>query len=316
LPLRSFPSERHQITMSFPRSIGQDKNGNPLFLKNEDGEREQGDLDNEMAEAVQHLVSLNYSETRERRQSKRKADERYGFSISQEKARARGVLVPRFWWRTETDAALREWTRAYPSDSVTLGELSDRGLLNAFEGHGSPPGHSRRTGDIPYVKVTDLKNWRIQENPTNFISEKIAAKLRKRGHELKFGDLVTPARASSNIGQFCLILPWQTQIVLTREVLILRVAENNEGIDPFLLLALFSLKVVQEQYSNLALMQVNRDHLGDHWREVVIPLPDTNAGREAVARPVRDYFNGVVQARESYDKLLKIFGPDTFGTRP
>ena len=43
--------------------------------------------------------------------------------------------------------------------------------------------------------------------------------------------------------------------------------ENPEGIDPFLLLALFSLKVVQEQYTNLVLMQTNRDYLGDHWRK-------------------------------------------------
>ncbi len=62
------PSPRHQILMSFPRSLGQDKNGNPQFLLNDVGEREQGDLDNEMADAVQHLVALDYSEGREHRE--------------------------------------------------------------------------------------------------------------------------------------------------------------------------------------------------------------------------------------------------------
>src|ERR1035437_2876267 len=119
--------------------------------------------------------------------------------------------------------------------------------------------------------VTDPKNWRINENPTNFVHQDIADKLRRRGPILQYADLVTPSRASSNIGQFCLILPWQTHVVFTKEILLLRACENNDGINPFLLLALFSLKVVQEQSSNLVLMQTNREHLGDHRREVLFP---------------------------------------------
>lgn len=310
------PTPHHQIIMSYPRSIGQDGNGNPLFLRNASGDRVEGDLDNEMADAVQYLQSLDYSETRKRRQAAPAVNQRYGFAVSQATAGERGVLVPRFWWREDTNAALDKWVGQHPAEVVTLGALADRGLIEAYEGHGSPPGHSRRTGAVPYVKVTDLKNWRINENPTNFISQSQADKLRKGGPALQFGDLVSPARASSNIGQFSVVLPWQTNIVLTKEVLVLRVATNDEGIDPFLLLALFSLKVVQDQYANLALMQINREHLGDHWREVRIPLPSTLAARQAIAEPIRAYFDGTILARRSYDKLLSTFEADDFGTRP
>lgn len=313
---RQSPPPRHQIMMSFPRSLGQDKNSNPLFLLNDQGEREQGELDNEMAEAVQHLASLDYSERPDAKRPRGRANRRFGFAVSQETAQKRGVLVPRFWWRSETEAAMRAWTKEHPNEPVTLGELADRGILQTFEGHGSPPGHSRRTGDVPYVKVTDLKNWRINENPTNFIHPDMAAKLRRRGPKLQYGDLVSPARASSNIGQFCMVMPWQTHVVFTKEILLLRVADNDEGINPFLLLALFSLKVVQDQYTNLTLMQTNRDHLGDHWREVVLPLPSDKKRMEQVAAPIRSYFEGLIQARESYDRLLKVFGADAFGTRP
>lgn len=310
------PQPRHQIIMSAPRSIGQDRNGNPLFLLNDLGERLQGELDNEMADAVRHLEGLEYSETRTVRQGRRSTPDRFAFPVDQETARARGVLVPRFWWRVDTDAALHAWAREHPSDPMTLGAMYDSGILETFDGHGSPPGHSRRTGDVPYVKVTDLKNWRINENPTNFIHRDLAARLRRGGVDLRYGDLLTPARASSNIGQYSMVLPWQTHVVVTKEVLIIRVVHNTDGIDPFLLLALFSLKVVQDQYANLALMQTNREHLGDHWREVVVPIPKTAEARAAVAQPVREYFEGIIRARESYDQLLKVFGPGTFGTRP
>lgn len=304
----------HRIVMSYARSIGQDKRGNPLLKMGDGGERT-GELDNEMADAVRQIVGSAYRGIAHSVVT-RQEEGRLCFGVSQEKARKRGILVPRFWWRRDTEAALRSWSRKHPSTTTTLGDLAKRSIIQVFEGHGSPPGNARATGDVPYVKVTDLKNWRINENPTNFINKALADKLRRRGPTLQYGDLVSPSRASSNIGQFSLVLPWQTNVVLTREVLIIRVSKNDEGITPFLLLALMSLRLVQDQYQYLTLMQTNREHLGDNWREVQVPLPKSLEDRAKTERPVRDYFGAIVKARESYDMLKTVFDPEDFGTRP
>lgn len=226
------------------------------------------------------------------------------------------MLVPRFWWRRDTEDALATWVERHPSEIVSLGRLHDEGAIEVFAGHGSPPGNARGTGNVPYVKVTDLKNWRINENPTNYVHHEIADKYRRRGPELQPGDLVSPARASSNIGQFSLVLPWQTQVILTREVLILRASANDMGLDPYLLLALLSLRVVQDQYATLALMQTNREHLGDHWREVLVPMPATREAREGMGAPLRDYFAAIIKARESYESIFADYDMEDFGTRP
>lgn len=304
----------HSIVMSFPRTIGQDRRGNPLLRLTETGERS-GELDNEMADATRQIVGGAYRGISKPETGKAK-ETRLCFHVLQETARRRGNLVPRFWWRRDTAEALRTWRRKHPSVVRTLGELEDQGILATFEGHGSPPGTARATGDVPYVKVTDLKNWRINENPTNFIHRSMADRLRRRGPELRYGDLVSPARASSNIGQFSLVLPWQANVILTREVLVLRVLENEEGITPFLLLALMSLRVVQDQYRYLTMMQTNREHLGDGWREVEIPFPDTLEGRREAEAPVRKYFEAIVLARESWADLTRVFDEADFGTRP
>ena len=112
------------------------------------------------------------------------------------------------------------------------------------------------------------------------------------------------------------MLPWQTDIVLTKEVLIIRAQPNDKNITPFLLLALMSLRVVQDQYKTLALMQTNREHLGDHWREVQIPLPASAAERIETGEAVQTYFEGIVRARDSWTKLSSIIEPDSFGTQP
>jgi type I restriction enzyme M protein len=230
--------------------------------------------------------------------------------------RDRGVVVPRFWWRRDAEEALRQWQAKHPSELVTLGELEDQLAIATFEGHGSPPADARATGNVPYVKVTDLKNWRVNENPTNFVHEEVANRLKRRGTPLCYGDLLTPSRASSNIGQFSLVLPWQTHVLLTREVFCIRVLQNQLHLSSYLLLALLSLKVVQDQFKTLALMQTNREHLGDHWREVLIPLPATREERLRIELPVKTYFKSIVTARESWDNLASILSEDSFGTRP
>ena len=307
------PGQGHKIVFSYPRSIGQDKKGNLLRKLDDVGERT-GELDNETADAVKQIVGSMYKGYA--REVSHSAETRLCFHVPQDKVRKRGIVVPRFWWRRDTDAALRRWSRKHPSEVVTLGDLEEKGIIQTFEGHGSPPGNARATGNVPYVKVTDLKNWRINENPTNFINKSLAAKLRKRGPTLQYGDLVSPARASSNIGQFSLVLPWQTDVILTREVLVLRVRENTEVITHFLLLALMSLRVVQDQYQYLTLMQTNREHLGDCWKEVQVPLPKSPADRVRTEKPVREYFEALVKARESYARLTSLFEPEDFGTRP
>lgn len=310
---KELPTKGHRIIMSYPRSIGTDKKGSPLYRIDERGERN-GQLDNEMAEATLEIVSREYRGVARSKPTSK--DSRLCFSVSQSNAQKRGVLVPRFWWRKEAEGALKKWSNANNSRLVTLGELADQGILATFDGHGSPPGNARATGDIPYVKVTDLKNWRINENPTNFIHKHVADRLRRNGVKLQFGDLISPSRASSNIGQFSLVLPWQTDVVLTKEMLVIRVQKNSDGITSFLLLTLMSLKVVQDQYKTLALMQTNREHLGDHWREVIIPMPKTAKDCAKLERPVRTYFGGVVKARESWSALATMIDPSLFGTRP
>jgi type I restriction enzyme M protein len=89
---KAAPSDSHSVTMSYPRSIGQDKRGKPIFRINDQGRRE-GELDNEMADASREIVGREYrGQARPLAQS---GDTRLCFQISQRALRARGIMVPR-----------------------------------------------------------------------------------------------------------------------------------------------------------------------------------------------------------------------------
>jgi type I restriction enzyme M protein len=232
-----------------------------------------------------------------------------------EEALRKRILVASYWWRQPYLEALREFADAHNCELYTLGDLIDAGHLEVFQGHGSPNSHYINRGTVPYVKVVDIKNWRVIENPKYAIPEDVAAALR-RGRNLHAFDLVTPTRASKNIGMFGVIMPWQTNVVLTREIAVWRVNPNSELLDRWLLLALMSLKVVHDQFRFLVLMQMNREDLGDRYREILLPIPRSAELRETWSGPVREYLSATAQARQSYELLLRQLSPEHFIDRP
>ena len=124
----------------------------------------------------------------------------------------REVLVPAYF-DYRHDEGIRQFLSFSAIDGITIGELIDRELIIERRGHGSPS-NDQRTGHIPYVKVSDIRGLRININPTNLVSEPIANHhWRGKSSGLQAWDLITPNRASNNIGEFAVLLPGEEQIV-------------------------------------------------------------------------------------------------------
>jgi type I restriction enzyme M protein len=296
------PPQGHRIIGSCPETFGEDKHGRPR-CRFVDG-RQTEDRDDEMAEAAALLEAGVAA-----------AESRLYFHFRQDEAVRRGVLVASYWWRAPQVQALDGFAASHGCDVVPVGDLVDAGELEVLDGHGSPSPHSHGRGTVPYVKVVDIKNWRVIENPKYAIPEDIAARYR-RGKVLQPWDLVTPTRASKNIGCFGVVMPWQTRIVLTREIAIWRVRSGASRVTPWLLLALASLHVVHDQFRFLVLMQMNREDLGRRYRELLLPIPRDAAMREKWARPIQDYFEVMTRARERYEALAHELDPTLFVERP
>jgi type I restriction enzyme M protein len=160
----------------------------------------------------------------------------------------RRVLVPRYF-DDRFVAPMREFLATNKLKPVTIGELLDTRVLTLRGGHGSPSNDVRR-GSVPYIKVSDIRALRVNINPTNLVSQNLAEGLwRGKSSGLKPWDLISPNRASSNIGEFAILLPGEEDVVLTKEMFVFRVARPGEGgWDPFYLHWALCLRPVREQW--------------------------------------------------------------------
>jgi type I restriction enzyme M protein len=294
------PADDHRIICADGRTFGADKHGKRRYKF--DGEVRTQLIDDDLRETTALL------------RTPPSADTRLWFTIPQVDATKASAYVAQYHWRKPTMDALAAFALENDCDLISVGELEDAGELTVMSGHGSPSSHYKGRGSVAYVKVSDIKNWRVNENPANALPTDIADRER-RGRFLEPFDLVTPTRACKNIGLFGVVLPWQTGVILTREINIWRLKQGAR-VDWALLLALCSLKVVFEQFQHLVLMQMNREDLSDRYRELLLPVPRDEKLRRAWSEPIREFFEAQVKARTSYEQLSEVFSEDMLADRP
>ena len=188
--------------------------------------------------------------------------------------------------------------------AVSIGSLIDQDILTTRGGHGSPS-QDERIGEVPYIKVSDLRAGLVNINPTNRIPLSVARKFWGNADSgLKQFDLLCPERSSKNIGDFCILLPGQEQIVVTKEVIVLRPGDKAK-FDHFYLLWALSLKIVRNQWRRIIFMQTNREDVGKRYFEILLPIPPNRERAEQISAPFRNYYIALAKARTILSDYLK-----------
>lgn len=278
-----------QVFVSFADTCGINKDGNTLFMIDPLTGKRTDVIDDRLIEDVNALLDGQAANT--------------GRWVSKDDM---GIGAPRYY-DTRFSAALADLL-AKPEfedfTSRTLGSLIEEGLIFKRAGHGSPSA-DKRGGDIPYIKVSDVRAGQININPSNMVSEVVASGFwRGAGSGLEPFDLITPIRASKNIGEFAVLMPGQERVVLTKEMLILRTTPKAP-VDNFYLLWALSLKVVRSQWNRVVLMQTNREDVGLRYLEIEIPWPSDAERAAQFSAFFRDYYQGLDELRRGFVSELE-----------
>jgi len=280
---------KHEVVFLNPRTCGIYKSGGSRYKTDPLTGKRTNEIDNELLGAVNaYMAGKEGNEI---------------IRVSLQDIFLKRVLVPTYYDIRYNDG-IDKLLKSEKLKGITIGELIDNAIILVRGGHGSP-GNDQRTGSIPYIKVSDIRGLRVNVNPTNLVSEMVARRLwRGPVSNLCAWDILTPNRASSNIGEFAIVLPGEEQVVLTKEVFIFRLL-NKDLIDPFYLLWAFSLKAVRDQWRRITLMQTNREDCGDRHREIILPLPPSRLWALDRSEAFRKYFGTLANTKLEFNKTLK-----------
>lgn len=277
-----------EVFVSYADTVGINKDGNLLFTVDPQTGKRTTLIDDKVSSDVDALTAGEEAPT--------------GRWI---RSNAFGLAVPAYYDVQHNDALERLLhTKYHGLRSRTLGDLIAEGEIVARPGHGSPSA-DMRDGTFPYIKVSDIRAGQININPTNRVPLVVAERFwRGPSSGLEAFDLVTPVRASKNIGEFAMLMPGQEQIVLTKEVLVVR--PNADALaDSFFLMWALSLKAVRDQWKRIVFMQTNREDVGKRYLEIAIPWPETAAIGKSLSQPFRVYYEGMETLRQGFMTALE-----------
>lgn len=126
------------------------------------------------------------------------------------------------------------------------------------------------TGNIPFIRTSDIANWDIKIDPKQGISEDIYEGLKEK-QDIKPYDILMVRDGTYLIGTCAMLLPDDVKIVYQSHIYKIR-SNDFDKLDPYLLLGLLSSPIVKRQIRSKQFTQDIIDTLGGRINELILPI--------------------------------------------
>ncbi len=220
-----------------------------------------------------------------------------------------GIYVPRYY-HARFHKVIEHEPNVCP---LAIQQLLDENIILTFPGHGSPEAKYKGKGEIPYIRVSDIVNWELYRNPTATLPRHEYERVRGNGVQLRQGDILFVRRGSYRIGSVAMASPFDREVLLTREFVVIRVinANNRYGIDSYYLLYLLAHEFTQNQLNHKVFMDTTLPNIGDRWKELELPLSTDPDIRSQVSNEVKHAVEQKWRAVTTLNDLRSRFGEIT-----
>jgi len=157
------------------------------------------------------------------------------------------------------------------------------------------------TGAIPFIRTSDISNWKIKTDPKQGVSEAIYEQYASK-QDLQPGDLLFVRDGTYLIGATCLVTAADAKILYQSHILKFRVVAD-EAISAPLLLALLSSPIVRKQIRAKQFTADIIDTIGNRYYELILPFPLNSEFRQKIEKAVLDVVNNRMGLRERLRRI-------------
>ena len=215
-----------------------------------------------------------------------------GFYLDPKRVR-NNVLCPRYY-DPGIDSVIQRLSKTH--SLLEFGRLVDEKCLSVKTGD-EVGKLAYGTGDIPFVRTSDLSNWEIKADPKHRIGRSIYESLMKK-QDVRPYDILMVKDGTYLIGTCGIVTQYDLEIVYQSHLFKIRTHENPYGLNQFLLLAILSSDIVRRQIRAKQFTQDIIDSLGERIHELVLPIPKNTAQRKEITAIVSRVIEERVNARE------------------
>lgn len=191
------------------------------------------------------------------------------------------VFIPKYY-----DPVLKQEIEALgrTHELVPLGQLIDDGRITVQAGHEIGK-MAYGTGNIPFVRTSDISNWEIKAVPKQGVSEEIYQQYAEK-EDVQAGDILLVRDGTYLIGTNCIITKLDLPMIFQSHILKFRVVDKR-CLNPFILFLCLNCTLVQRQIRNMQFTADIIDTLGTRYREIIIPIPKDAALKQELEKKMQ-----------------------------
>jgi len=180
----------------------------------------------------------------------------------------RYYLVPRYYTERRPFSQYEE-DLTHGAAMMSIGELVEQKVITIRKGH-EVGSEAYGTGDIPFVRTSDISNFEISTDPTKSVSEEVYT-LYSKQQMLGDGDVLMVVDGRYRIGTTAIITGNNRRCVVQSHLRILSILQPGM-LNPYELLFALSLPSVKLRIRDLVFVQSTLGTLGRRLLELRIPL--------------------------------------------
>jgi restriction endonuclease S subunit len=201
------------------------------------------------------------------------------FWIQSDKIRDR-VYIPKFY---DPEIITRLNELGVTHDCLPFSELMTAGVVSATTGDEIGKA-AYGTGDIPFVRTSDIVNWEIKAAPKQGVSQEIYDDYAK-SQDVQEGDILLVRDGTYLIGVNCFVTRLDKQLLYQSHLLKLRV-NDKLTLDPRLLFLALNCWTVQRQIRSFQFTADIIDTIGRRFFDIIIPIPKDDELKQSLSTRV------------------------------
>lgn len=281
---KTVPENDYSFFMAIADHVGHDKNGKTLYHIDSIGEYILDARGRKIVNDDFPIIIENYYRHLNN-ELKDYSHLGFPFQFSQIK---NSILIPEYY-NPEVKKQLNELIEQGEYELVSIGKLVKEGIIKITRGHeiGSK---FYGTGEIPFIRTSDLINWELDVNPKKKVSKDVW-ELYKNKQDIRANDILLVSDGTFLIGKTAMITEYDTQIIIQSHLKKIRVLQRTDYIDEFLLLWALNTDIVQRQIKSKTFIQATISTLGNRIYEIVLPIPVNEENRHKISIEIQEIIN-------------------------
>ncbi|MHA1763412.1 MAG: N-6 DNA methylase [Promethearchaeota archaeon] len=295
------PPRDYEIDFAIVENVGHDKDGKILYKLNKNGTIKRDSSGKPLIN--DDLIDLHKKIRKAEPFDVFKQQKIFKLKLSQIK---NDIFIPNYYISVEKTLQFLNKDKNFML--LSFRELIKKKIIYATKNGNLPRGDEIGSklyglGDIPFIRTSDFFNWEINLNSNKKTSEEVY-NMYKEKQNIEPGDILLVKDGSPHlIGKTAFVTELDTKIIIQSHIYQIKVLKNDMKIDPYLLLYLLNLEVVQKQFQAITFIQGTIATIGNRIMEIIIPIPADPKKREKISQRVKEIIDTKTRIRK---KILNL----------